>query len=136
MTECLFCKIAAKEIPAKIIREDSRTVVFLDASPISPGHTLIIPKNHVSAIVDLSDEDLTAVFRMASEITARLTKAFDPAGFTIGINQGRISGQSIDHFHLHIIPRFEGDRGGSIHSVVHNPPGISLDEILDKIIKA
>ena len=131
----MFCKIGKKEINSKSVYEDERTLAFLDINPLAKGHTLIIPKNHATNILELTPEDLIAVFRAGQLITARLNEVFQPDGFTIGINHGRISGQAIDHFHLHIIPRFRGDGGGSLHSVVHAPPKESLDEIWRQIIK-
>ncbi|HDH31502.1 MAG TPA: HIT family protein, partial [Candidatus Wolfebacteria bacterium] len=74
-----------------------------------------------------------AVFSAVKKITEILDKSLNPDGFTIGINHGRVSGQAVDHLHIHIIPRFKNDKGGSIHTIIHNPPKESLEEIKKKI---
>ena len=84
-------------------------------------------------MIDLPDEEIGAVFSAVKKLTLILKKAFNPEGFTIGINHGRVSGQVIDHLHIHIIPRFENDGGKSVHSVVDNPPKESLAEMAGKI---
>lgn len=133
MNDCLFCKIANKQIPAEIVYEDADTLAFLDIQPRAPGHTMIIPKKHAENILNLPDELAGPVFLTVKKITDMLSRALNPKGFTIGINHGKVSGQVIDHLHIHIIPRFEGDQGASIHSVVNNPPKESLKEIAKKI---
>jgi len=131
---CLFCQIAAKIIPSIIIYEDEKTLAFLDIHPISSGHTLIIPKIHAENILDLSDNQIDPFFQTVKKVVALLQKKLNPKGFTIGINHGTISGQVIDHLHIHIVPRYEGDGGGSLHSVVKNPPQESLEVIQAKLI--
>ena len=133
--DCLFCKIANKQIPAEIVYEDSDTLAFLDIHPRAPGHTMIIPKIHAENILDLPDNLVGKVFLTVKKIAGMLTKAFKPEGFTIGINHGRVSGQVVDHLHIHVMPRFSNDQGASIHSVVNNPPAESLKEIAEKIKK-
>lgn len=143
--ECLFCKIAKKEISAEIVYEDEKTAAFLDAHPRAPGHIMVIPKFHAENIIDLPDEEVEPVFLTVKKITGILSRSFlpkenipegqRPDGFTIGINQGKASGQVIDHLHIHIIPRFNDDEGKSIHSVVNNPPKESLIEIAERIKK-
>jgi len=133
--DCLFCKIAKKEIGAEIVYEDADTLAFLDVRPRAPGHCMVIPKVHAENILDLFDDKVEPTFLTVKKVTAKLLKALNPQGFTIGINHGSVSGQVIDHLHIHIIPRFENDGGRSIHSVVDNPPKESLKEIADKIRK-
>jgi histidine triad (HIT) family protein len=131
--DCLFCKIIKKEIPADVVYEDAETLAVLDIHPRAPGHTMILPKIHAENILDLPENKIAPVFLTVKKITAILQKVLKPKGFTIGINHGRVSGQAIDHLHIHVIPRFDGDGGGSIHSVVNNPPKESLKEITEKI---
>ncbi len=131
--DCLFCKIAGKTIPSEVIYEDDSVLAFLDIHPLSPGHTLIVPKVHSENILDLPDEEAAKAFVSVKKVTALLSEKLKPKGFTIGINHGRIGGQLVDHLHIHVIPRFEGDGGGSLHSVVKNPPEESLSEIRRKI---
>ncbi|MBI1838748.1 MAG: HIT family protein [Candidatus Colwellbacteria bacterium] len=134
--ECLFCKIANKLIPSHVIYEDVSAVSFLDINPISMGHTVVVPKEHAQNLLEIPDSSLGDFFGAVKNSTAMLQKALNPAGFTIGINHGRISGQSVDHLHVHIIPRFEGDGGGSLHSVVHNPPNEPLEAIKNRILES
>ena len=131
--KCLFCAIAAKEIASEVIYEDEKNLAFLDIHPRSPGHIMVIPKKHAEDIMGLSKSDLAPLFLAVQKVTAKIKDRLKPDGFTIGINQGKASGQAVDHIHVHIIPRFSDDEGGSIHSVVDNPPKESIKEIARKI---
>lgn len=133
LMNCLFCKIANKEIPSEIIYEDGDTVGALDIQPRAPGHAMIIPKHHCENILDIPNEKIGAVFSAVRKITELLKEKLRPDGFTIGINHGRVSGQTIDHLHIHVIPRWASDGGGSVHSAVNNPPEISVGEMAEKI---
>jgi len=135
MTDCLFCKIAKKEIPSEIVYEDGAVVSFLDINPRSPGHTVVVPKVHAQNILDLPDSEIKGVFTAVKKVTDLLYRSLRPHGFTIGINHGRVSGQVVDHLHIHIMPRWDGDGGSSVHSVVNNPPKEPLKEIKNKILK-
>lgn len=134
--DCLFCKITKKEISAEIVYEDAAAIAILDINSKAPGHTMVLPKVHAENILDLPENQIGPTFLTVQRVTAILQKALQPKGFTIGINHGRVSGQTIDHLHIHILPRFEGDQGGSIHSVVDNPPKDSLKEMANKIRRA
>lgn len=133
MPDCLFCKIAAKEIPAEIVYEDDDAIGFLDIHPIAPGHTLVVPKRHVATLRELPEELVGPVFRAVSRIARMLVKAFAPDGISYGINEGAVTGQTIEHLHVHLAPRFRGDGGKSFHSIVHNPPHEDLKTIAEKI---
>lgn len=135
--DCLFCKFASKEIPnSNIFYEDEAAMAFLDIHPLTKGHAMVIPKEHAQNILDLPENMVGPVFLAVKEVTALLQASFSPDGFTIGINQGRISGQAIDHLHVHIIPRYNGDGGKSIHSIVSAPPLESLEEIRSQIVRS
>lgn len=134
--ECLFCKIAGGAIPAEVIYEDDSVMGLLDINPKAPGHSFLIPKKHRETILDLDESETGHMFVAVANVTALLKKALAPDGFTIGINQGRASGQTIDHLHVHVIPRWLNDRGGSIHSVVSNAPQESVHEMKERILKA
>ena len=134
--ECIFCGIARKEIPAEIVREDERTVAFLDIHPRAPGHTVVVPRQHSPTLLELPDGEIGLLFSAVKYATRLLANALHPSGFTIGINHGSVSGQTVDHLHVHILPRFLGDGGGSIHSVVTNPPQESLAAVAAKIRSA
>jgi len=131
--DCLFCKIARREFPASIIYEDMHAVAFLDIDPRSMGHTVVIPKRHAETILDLYGGDVGTVFSAVRETVTILKQKLAPDGFTIGINHGITAGQSISHFHLHIIPRYIGDKGGSMHTVVTNSPTETVDKTFAKI---
>ena len=131
---CLFCKIINKEIPAEIVYEDDDALAILDVHPKAPGHTMILPKIHAENILDLAEEKIQGVFKAVKKTTELLNKSLKPDGFTIGINHGKVSGQTIEHLHIHVIPRYHNDAGGSIHDVVDNPPKESLEEIKKKIL--
>lgn len=134
--DCLFCEIAAKEIPAEVVYENDRALAFLDVNPLTRGHTLVIPKEHAENIIKLPKELVGPTFGAVKEATGMLARAFSPQGFTIGVNHGRISGQTVDHLHIHIIPRYEGDGGGNIHSIVSDPPKESVQETAETIRNA
>ena len=129
--DCFFCKIANKEMVADVVYENDGAVGVLDVHPVAPGHTMILPKVHAENILDLPKNKIEPVFIAVKEMTKKLQEIFNPDGFTIGINHGKVSGQAVDHLHIHIIPRFKGDGGKSIHSVVDNSPE-SLAEIKEK----
>ena len=131
--DCLFCKIGKKEISAEFVYEDEHAFGILDINPIAPGHSMIIPKVHSENLLDLPDVEIAGVFLAVKKMTKILKDVFNPAGFTVGINHGKVSGQVIDHLHIHIIPRFDGDGGKSVHSVVNNPPKESVAETADRI---
>ena len=123
---CLFCSIAQHNIPSEIVYEDDATSAFLDIQPRSLGHTVVVSKTHAETIIDLPAASLAPLFLTLQHVTGMLSRALHPAGFTIGINQGLVSGQTVPHLHVHIIPRFTGDGGGSIHSVVNQPPNEAI----------
>lgn len=135
MNNCLFCRIGKKEVSAEIVYEDAGNIAIMDINPRAPGHAMVVPKKHSETILDVPENELMPLFSAVKNTTALILKALRPDGFTIGINHGKASGQVVDHLHIHIIPRFLDDGGGSIHSVVDNKPGESIKEIAEKIRK-
>lgn len=134
MDECLFCKIAAKKIPSWIVYEDDCVAAFLDIMPRSPGHTMVIPKHHVPNILELPEAEVTPLFSAVKKVAELLSSKLKPDGITIGINQGRASGQEVDHLHVHLMPRWHGDGGSPIQSAINNKPKESLAEMQKKIV--
>ena len=132
--DCLFCKIAAKQIPSEIVYEDDHAVAFLDVRPRTEGHTMVIPKYHAPTVAALPDEEVAPLFLAVKKTAELLTAGLRPDGITIGINQGRASGQEVDHLHVHLMPRWHNDGGGSVQSVVNRPSQASLEEIQKKIL--
>lgn len=135
MIDCLFCKIGRKEVHAEVIYEDDDNMAILDIHPRAPGHVMIIPKVHHETILDVPEKGLEQLFSAVKRTVSMLSKALNPDGFTIGINQGKASGQVIDHLHVHAIPRYFNDKGSSIHSVVDNKSSETVQEIAEKIKK-
>lgn len=109
MNECLFCKIIRGEIPAIKVYEDELTIAFLDIHPVSPGHTLVIPKNHSTNILDITAADWAAVAETGRKIAHALDASLKADGINLMMNNREHAGQVIDHPHLHFIPRFKGD---------------------------
>jgi len=127
---CIFCGIIRGEAPAHKVYEDDRILAFLDVHPSAPGHTLIIPKAHVSRVEDLREEDATALFKVLHRLVGRIQAAVDAPSSTIGVNNGAESGQEVPHVHIHVIPRFRGDRGGIIQGVARSGRRLSEEEML------
>jgi len=133
MTDCIFCKIVKREVNAYVINESENFLVFLDIHPHSPGHSLVIPKTHFQNFQEMPVDLGQEFIKIIKETIIILAKALETQNFTLGINEGPLAGQAVLHLHLHIIPRFKNDGGGSIHSVVFNKPEESLEEIYQKI---
>lgn len=131
--DCLFCKIIAKEIPSYIIYEDADALAVLDIQPRAPGHTMVLPKVHAATILELPGEKIGPVFAAVKAVAQKLKDVLSCDGLTIGINHGRVSGQLVDHLHIHLMPRWKDDGGLSIHSVVSNTPREPLEIIYKKL---
>ena len=109
---CIFCKLANKDIPTNIIYEDEKFTVILDASPATKGHALILPKNHAANIYELPDEDAADIFVLAKKLATKMTEILHCDGFNIVQNNGEVAGQTVFHFHMHLIPRYKDDNAG------------------------
>jgi histidine triad (HIT) family protein len=126
---CVFCRIVAGTASARVVRETETTLAFLDANPLAPGHTLVIPKGHHERLADV-DHDLAGdIFEEVRELVPRVEAAVDADAVTVGINDGRAAGQEIPHVHAHLVPRFDDDGGGPIHRVTGSRPDLSADEM-------
>jgi histidine triad (HIT) family protein len=117
---CIFCRIVSGEISSYKIYEDERTISFLDINPSTPGHSLIIPKVHVTRLEDLCEEDANALFKTLHRLVGCIQDAMEVPSSTIGINNGPESGQEVPHVHIHVIPRTRGDRGRIIQGLVRS----------------
>jgi histidine triad (HIT) family protein len=107
--DCIFCKIAAGEIPCAKIYEDGDVIVFLDIAPVNFGHALVVPKRHCENIADAPEETLAKLIAAAKKIGRALLATGDYNGFNLGVNNGQSAGQAVPHLHFHVIPRREGD---------------------------
>ena len=109
---CIFCKIANGEIPAATLYEDDDFRVILDLGPASKGHALILPKEHYANLYELPDELVAKVIVLAKKMITKLTDVLGCDGYNLVQNNGAAAGQTVFHFHLHMIPRYEGDQVG------------------------
>ena len=128
--DCIFCKIVNGEIKSRLIMESKNSIAFLDAFPVTKGHTLVIPKTHYGKIQDMSQDDSTDLFRTVYEVVSKIDKI---TGSTLlAIHNGKESGQEIPHVHVHLIPRQSNDLAGPVHSMFKNIPNLS-DEEFDQL---
>lgn len=107
MSDCIFCKLANGDIPTTKLYEDDNFAVILDANPATKGHCLILPKGHYSNIYDMPEELTGEAFKLAQKIAKRLSKAMNCDGLNIVQNNGPVAGQSVFHFHIHLVPRYK-----------------------------
>jgi histidine triad (HIT) family protein len=107
--DCLFCGIVAGDVPAQIVGSDDYTVAFMDINPATRGHALVVPREHSADLIDVSDDDLQRTMLAARRLALRMQAALDPDGFNILNSCGRAAWQTIFHFHLHVIPRYDDD---------------------------
>jgi histidine triad (HIT) family protein len=109
MADCIFCKIVRGELPCVKVYEDYYVLSFLDINPLTPGHTLVVPKNHHATLFEIPQEELNACCAAARKIGQAVYQAMGAAGLNLLQNNFRAAGQLIDHAHFHLIPRFRGD---------------------------
>jgi len=115
--ETIFTRIVEGEIPSYTVYEDETTYAFLDANPLAPGHTLVIPKEPYERLNDLPADVAADVFAVVGELTPAVEAAVDAPASTVAINNGEVAGQEVPHVHWHIIPRFEDDDAGPVHAL-------------------
>src|SRR3954454_5959167 len=107
--DCLFCKIIAGEVPAQIVDSDEHTVAFMDINPATRGHALVVPREHSADLLEISDEDLTHTILAARRLVRRMRDVLEPDGFNVLNSSGSAAWQTVFHFHIHVIPRYEDD---------------------------
>lgn len=127
--DCIFCKIVRGEIPSHKIYEDDNCFAFLDINPLADGHTMVIPKKHADQLEDLSSAEAGRVFEGVHKISELVKEKLCAPATTIGINNGEAAGQVVPHLHIHIVPRFPGDGGGHIHSIVQAEIKRDVEEV-------
>ena len=111
MADCIFCKIIDGEIPSVKVYEDEQVYAFMDIMPLTKGHTLLIPKKHREFVYDMTAEEAANLFSAAPKIASAINETFEPAGMNLLNNNGAKAGQSVNHFHLHFIPRYDETDG-------------------------
>lgn len=107
--DCIFCKIIAGEIPSHVLYEDEKFKVVLDVGPATRGHALILPKNHYANLYELPEDTAADVMKLAKRMMKQMTEKLHCDGFNLVQNNGSVAGQTIFHFHMHLIPRYEND---------------------------
>ena len=132
--DCIFCKIATGEIPTKIITQTENSIAFLDAFPLTKGHTLVIPKNHHDKIQNMSQEENQDLFSTVHKV---ISKVDNLTGSTlVAVHNGKDAGQEIPHVHVHLVPRSPDDSGGPIHCLFDSTLNVSdseTDQIYEKL---
>jgi histidine triad (HIT) family protein len=129
---CVFCKIISREAPAEILLETERVIALLDIRPIHYGHALIMPKTHCRDLLAVQDEDLHDILHMTQVVARALVESLGLEGFNVFANNGRIAGQSVFHFHMHVTPRYARDNIRFVLSLKEYPAGL-LKETAQKI---
>lgn len=126
MSDCVFCGIVAGRIPSTKVHEDELTLAFMDIGEVNPGHVLVAVKPHVENIYGLDDTLAAAVLQTAARVARAVKKTYSPEGLTLYQANGSAAGQTVYHFHLHIVPRYEKD-GMRLTWPVKNPPREQLE---------
>lgn len=130
--DCIFCKLANGMIPTNTIYEDDDFRVFMDASPATKGHCLVVPKNHCANLEEMDDDTAAKVLPLSKKIAKHLKDKLHYEGLNLVQNNGELAGQTVFHFHMHIIPRYSGD-GQSINWRPKTPAKGELEETLSII---
>ena len=133
--DCIFCKIAAGEIPSRKIYEDKDLIAIMDLSPTSKGQSLIIPKEHYTNIYDIDEEIAGKVMKTAKKLATKMTVALNCDGFNLLQNNGETAGQTMFHFHMHLIPRYKDADNNMLKFTSVSFSDEEMDAIRDQIIK-
>lgn len=128
MANCVFCKIVAGELPASRVYEDEHTIAFMDAGQVNPGHVIVAVKPHLPHIYDLDEALAGAVFATAARVAKAVKRALAPAGMTLLQANEKAGWQTVEHLHLHVLPRHEGD-GVELTWPAKRPPAEELDRL-------
>ena len=132
MSDCVFCKIVAGQIPSTRVYEDEHTLAFMDIGHVNPGHTLVAVKKHAANVFELDEAQAEAIARAIVKISRALKKTFEPEGLSVYQANGKAAGQTVFHYHVHLLPRHAGD-GMELTWPVKNPPRETLEAHAAKI---
>ena len=127
--DCLFCTIVAGAIPNYTVYQDDAVLAFLDIHPCAKGHTVVVPKTHFNDLYGIGVKEWGRLMSGVQKTLERVYQALQPAGVNIGANDRPAAGQAVGHVHWHIIPRYEGDGGGSMHSIVRSKESGDVKEV-------
>ncbi|RYF82052.1 MAG: HIT family protein [Comamonadaceae bacterium] len=122
--QCIFCKLVAGEIPAARVHEDALTIAFMDIGQVNPGHVLVATKRHAVTVLDLTPDEAAAVMQTAQRVARAAEQAFAPEGLMLAQFNGRAAGQTVFHFHMHVVPRHSDD--GMAQSWRRQEPGAEV----------
>ena len=136
MADCIFCKIIAGEIPASKVYEDDQVLAFLDISQVTPGHTLVVPKQHFRNLLEMDADSTSQLFSRVPDIARKVMKVTRAKGMNILNNNEEIAGQTVFHTHVHLAPRYEETDGLQISFETHEPDFTALAELAEKIAQA
>jgi histidine triad (HIT) family protein len=134
MTDCVFCRIVAGQIPSTRVFEDEHTLAFMDLGQVNPGHVLVAVKKHAANLYELDDAQAAAVARASTRVAKAIRDAFAPAGLSVYQANGKVAGQTVFHYHVHLLPRHEAD-GMELTWPVKNPPREELEGYAEAIRK-
>ena len=132
MTDCIFCKIAAGEIPCHKVHEDEHHIAFMDMGQVNPGHVIVSLKAHFETILDLDEDQSGAIFKLVNRVAKAVQQEFNPEGMTLLQANRKAGWQTIPHFHFHVLPRYTED-GVSVNWPAKNPPAEELAELASRI---
>ena len=136
MADCIFCKIIAGEIPSSKVYEDDQVVAFLDISQVTPGHTLVVPKQHFRNLLEMDADSTSQLFARIPDIARKVMKATGAKGMNILNNNEEIAGQTVFHTHVHLAPRYDETDGLQISFEAHEPDFPALAQLAEKIAQA
>ena len=136
MADCIFCKIIAGEIPSSKVYEDDQVVAFLDISQVTPGHTLVVPKQHFRNLLEMDAGSASQLFARVPDIARKVMKATGAKGMNILNNNEEIAGQTVFHTHVHLAPRYDETDGLQISFEAHEPDFPALAQLAEKITQA
>ena len=136
MADCIFCKIIVGEIPSSKVYEDDQVVAFLDISQVTPGHTLVVPKQHFRNLLEMDADSASQLFARVPDIARKVMKATGAKGMNILNNNEEIAGQTVFHTHVHLAPRYEETDGLQISFETHEPDFSALAQLAEKIAQA
>jgi histidine triad (HIT) family protein len=128
----VFCRIVARQIPATVVHEDADTIAFMDLGQVNPGHVLVVAKAHVENIFGLEPKQAAAVSAAMLRVARAIRDAFVPHGLSVYQANGKAAGQTVFHYHVHLVPRYDGD-GMALSWPVKNPPREKLEEYAAKL---
>ncbi len=125
--QCIFCRLIAGEIPAALVHEDEHTIAFMDIGQVTPGHVLVATRRHAATLLETTPEEAAAVMRTVHGVAQAVQAAFDPPGLTLLQANGALGGQTVAHFHMHVVPRHAQDGISFTWPRQEPPPAVLAD---------